>query len=318
VSEDKGDNITDPQADVTTEPTAATESQPKAASTEDNKLTDLMAGGAPAADAKPKGKAPDLEAEALRAAEQALAQGEKALADAHKELGKTAPQPQPEAKPAGSSGRKLALRMLLAVNVLAMVIVAMLPAPAADTSTEPPKVEPVTDRAEAEAARRRYNEPWNRALDAADRRDFAAAAGILEAYLADNPRMAPSQQLNTYLALSSYCARNGDIGKSQEYRRRADALEQSHSLPEDLVEMAEAAAASGDQASLRRVWAQFLLQQRQIPSWLTKHVAEAYLQLGDSYRMDADDATERARRQELIEATERLRGEADGGKEQHR
>jgi hypothetical protein len=35
---------------------------------------------------------------------------------------------------------------------------------------------------------------------------------------------------------------------------------------------------------LRRVWARFLLQQRQVPSSLYKHVAEAYLQLGDSYR----------------------------------
>ena len=73
----------------------------------------------------------------------------------------------------------------------------------------------------------------------------------------------------------------------------------------------------GDQESLRRVWARFLLQQRQIPSWLYQHVAQAYLQLGDSYRKDADAAERQAREQDLEAAAARLRAEAvnrEGGK----
>ena len=107
-------------------------------------------------------------------------------------------------------------------------------------------------------------------------------------------------------------ARNNDFKRAQDYQRRADAIDGSHSLPEDLVAMAKAAAESGDQESLRRVWARFLLQQRQIPSWLYKHVAEAYLQLGDSYRQQANAAEEQARLRELEATAERLREQAKG------
>jgi hypothetical protein len=74
--------------------------------------------------------------------------------------------------------------------------------------------------------------------------------------------------------------------------------------------MAKAAAANRDQEALRRVWARFLLQQRQIPSWLYQHVAQAYLELGDSYRRDADAAAEQARLRDLQETAARLRAEA--------
>ena len=80
--------------------------------------------------------------------------------------------------------------------------------------------------------------------------------------------------------------------------------------------MAKAAAENGDQEALRRVWARFLLQQRQIPSWLYKHVAEAYLQLGDSYRQQANAGDEKARLQELENAAARLREQAKGRTEQ--
>ena len=45
-------------------------------------------------------------------------------------------------------------------------------------------------------------------------------------------------------------------------------------------------------------------------TWLYQHVAQAYLELGDSYRQDADEAERRARREELEQAAERLRAEA--------
>jgi hypothetical protein len=97
-------------------------------------LSDLMAHG-------DKGRAaargPDLDQQALRAAEQALAEGERALANARAQL-----QPTPVAAPANGR-RELLLRLLLAVNVLAMVVVALLPAPGGSTTTATPVAEPV-------------------------------------------------------------------------------------------------------------------------------------------------------------------------------
>jgi tetratricopeptide (TPR) repeat protein len=267
-------------------------------------LTELMASGAKV----PARPGPDLEAEALRAAELALAEGEKALAAARAQL---AGQPQAPAVRQRSRRRELALRALLAVNVLAMVVVAMLPTPGqgkpAPVENHPPAPQtehgrPTTDR--------RFHEPWVKAQDAADRGAFAEAITILEAYLADSPRMAPSQQLNVLMALAYYAFRANDFQKSDEFRRRADALEKSHALPDDLVAEAKAAQQSGDQERLRRIWARFLLQQRQIPSSLYKHVAEAYLQLGDSYRQQANAAAEQVRLEELRRTAERLQQEA--------
>jgi hypothetical protein len=259
----------------------------------------------------------DLEGEALRAAELALAEGERALAAARAQLQQNSPTQGRRPR----RGRQIALRVLLAVNVLAMVVIASLPAPATKAKPDEPPVEappqPVVP-IQPPVAATRYNEPWNRAMQAAEDRDFARAVTILEGYLADNPRMVASQKLSVLMALSHYSARIGtseSIRASQDYQRRADAIEQSHSLPEDLVAMAQAAAENGDQEALRRVWARFLLQQRQIPSWLYKHVAQAYLELGDSYRREADAAAEQARLRDLQETAARLRAEAMEPKE---
>ncbi len=291
--------MSEPTADKTaTEKDAATTSQAAA-----NALSGLMASGDKGGTktAKP---GPDLEGDALRAAEAALREGQKALAQARAHLGTPAPS-------RGKRSRELILRALLIFNVLAMIVVASLPAPQ-------PKVEPTQPAAGEHATKPptpvepKFNEPWNRALVAAEKRDFAAAIAILDQYLADSPRMAPSQQLSVLMALSHYSARNNDFARSQEYQRRADAIEQSHALPDDLIAMAKAAAESGDQESLRRVWARFLLQQRQVPSWLYKHVAEAYLQLGDSYRVQANAAAEQARLQEMEETSKKLRAQITG------
>ena len=317
MTDDKGDNITEPVDEVVTTatPDALQFGASKAAESAagDNKLGDLMA-DAPAAPAP--AKAPnkptiDLEAEALRAAEHALAEGEKALSEAHEQLRQestvqVAPQRQ------GKQSRELLLRVLLAVNVLAMVIVSLLPSPATtdttDTTTATPhEVAPAPVKAPPV---RQMSDPVNRAWQASEARDFASAISILEAYLDDNPRMHAAERLSVMNALSIYASRNNDLAKSLKYQQQARALEETHYLPDDLVKMAEAAVARGDQIELRRVWARFLLQQRQIPTWLYQHVAQPYLELGDSYRKDADSAAEVQRLKELDEATARLRAEA--------
>ncbi|MBX3464805.1 MAG: hypothetical protein KF830_16680, partial [Planctomycetes bacterium] len=229
--------------------------------------------------------------------------------------------PEPaKAPPAAARRRELVLRGLLVFNMLAMVAVVMLPTPQTGSTTPGPSAGDAAPVAVAPAptAESRFHEPWNRALAAAEQRDFARAIAILEQYLADSPRMAPSQQLNVLMAMAHYAARQNDFAKAQEYQRRADAIDRSHSLPEDLVAMAKAAAASGDQESLRRIWARFLLQQRQVPSWLYKHVAEAYLQLGDSYRLQANAAAEAARLAELERAAAELEARAAGSAEERK
>lgn len=303
MSEQQADKSSQQPDAVTAPPTPAAPVSPAGGAA----LSDLMA---TAAVPRPQ-PGPDLERDALRAAEQALAEGQKALAAARAHLGEEPPKP-----PRSNRKRELALRGALLFNLMAMVVLAMLPTPSAKTEIaadphettahEPPAHEPGgTDT--------RFHEPWNQALAAAERRDFATAITILEQYL--SPRMAPSQQLNVLMALAHYSARLGKFQEAQEYQRRADAIDKSHSLPEDLVAMAKAAAANGDQESLRRIWARFLLQQRQVPSWLYKHVAEAYLQLGDSYRLEANAAAEQARLVELERTAAELRGRAASDQE---
>lgn len=301
MSDDQGDKTKAQATDTTSVP-----------ADQETPLPDLMSVGEPSAGqigaSKGATKQRDLAGQAIAAAEQALAEGEQALASAKAELF------QEEQRTRRTSRRELTLRVLLGANVLAMIVVAAWPAPP-PRSASPNDTEvrtPATTGTGGSPSAATFTEPYNKALAAAERRDFTQAVAILDKYLADSKHMLPSQQLSVLMALSHYAARNNDFKRAQDYQRRADAIDGSHSLPEDLVSMAKAAAESGDQESLRRVWARFLLQQRQIPSWLYKHVAEAYLQLGDSYRQQANAAEEQARLRELEQTAERLREQAKG------
>jgi hypothetical protein len=320
VSESKADHdlaATAPTFGAATEPAGATVP-----------LSDLMAAdpNAPAATAK----GPDLDAAALAAAQAAIAEGERALAAARSQLASSA---VPVAAP--HRWRELALRFLLAANVLAMLGIALLPPSA--TPVAPVVDDPVAKAPEAPDAQPtgtlptnsqpkatpspRLGDAYGQALLAAGEGDFARAIVLLEQYLAGTPRMAPSQQINVLLALEHYSLQVGNATAAQGYRQRVLGMQDSHSLPADLVAMAQAAAANGDQESLRRVWARFLLQQRQVPTPLYKHVAEAYLQLGDSYRLEANTSAEQQRLQQLQEQAARMaarqlesQGKADEGK----
>ena len=294
------------------EATAATVKDSAKAAPEAGKpeqLTDLMASAAKVpAPGAPAAKGPDLDATALHAAEAALAEGERALAAARAQLAPRSPTRR------GSKGREIALRLLLAANVLAMIVVAALPAPSGKgpASAKPAEATPAPVTGEPTSAAPRLDDKYVRAIVAAERRDYSEAIGLLEQYLADSPRMAQGTQLNVLMMLAHYSQLVGKFDAARDYERRVQSVAQSHSLPEDLVAMAKAAADSGDQEALRRVWARFLLQQRQIPSSLYQHVAEAYLQLGDSYRHQANEAAEKLRLLELEAVNARLRAEANG------
>ncbi len=273
-------------------------------------LTDLMAAGDKAVKPTAKTDKPDLEAQALRAAEHALAEGERAIAAARVHLHENTQAPPSQR----SRKREIALRALLVVNVLAMIVVSMLPSPGEGTKPTPPTHESTPHEAQ-HAPVPTFDQPWARALAAADSGDFATAITTLERYLADNPRMPPGRRANVLNTLAYYCSSTGDWKRSADFARQFDALKGSHSLPEDLVQEAKAALESGDQDKLRRTWARFLLQQRQIPMHLYKHVAEAYLQLGDSYRKEAEAAAAAQRVLDLKAADEKLREEALRAKE---
>jgi hypothetical protein len=306
-------------AAVATTPPPA-DAAPKPPASPGGALPTLMAANANATAATAATAKPDLDAAALAAARQAIAAGEQALAVAAAQLS------PPGSPPARSRRRSdLVFGVVLLVNLFALVAVASLPPAAASDAgpavpPPPPEVAataaPVAPKDDPEL--RAFNAPLQRALAAADRGEHASAVTMLEAYLAGTPSLQPSQQANVLNMLSHYASLANDFGRAQEFAQRAAGIGQAHSLPADLVAMAKAAAASGDQEALRRVWARFLLQQRQVPSWLYKHVAQAYLELGDSYRDQANVGAERERVRKLQEAAARLAemkaGAAEAGK----
>ncbi|MEQ1631863.1 MAG: hypothetical protein ABL997_05790 [Planctomycetota bacterium] len=268
-------------------------------------LSQLMASGAPAAKAKP-----DLDKAALAAAEQALALGARALEAADKELGNG--HAAPASGVPSSRTRELVLRGLIIANIVAMVVLVMLPAAKSEPVVAPhttghdtpaPAHDPVVQKPNSA-------DPVLRAFALAETRDYRSAMTLLEQYLADQPRLDAGRKANVLLALEHYATQIGDFTKAQEFQRRTEALRSAHSMPEDLVQMALEAERNGDVESMRRNYARLLLQQKQIPSSLYRHVAEAYLKLGDSYRTEAERGESAAREKELEQVREALRRQA--------
>ena len=313
MTDDKANDISEATEDNRAGlPEAASEATETPPSSEDQKLSDLMASSSEPEAQVDDSRATAMEQEALAAAEQALSDGEEAVAEAEQALAgevHTQGAGAPTQTPAQRRGRnEQVLRVLLAVNVVAMVVVALMPTPSTDAPL--PEAAAPAPLAPAPAPSPVMNEPWNRALRASEQREWATAVTILEGYLQDREGMVPSERLSVLSALSYYASQAHDFDASRRYAQQAQALKQSHSLPEDLVQEAEAARASGNQAALRRVLARFLLQQEEVPSHLYAYLAQAYLELGDSYREDAAAGARAARIQEMKEAAARLRAEA--------
>lgn len=268
-------------------------------------LSQLMASGAPTA--KPK---PDLEKDALKAAEHALAEGARALEAANGDL--RANDTLATARKPGSRTREKVLRVLICGNIVAMVVLVMLPS-AHQTSqsfavdpahaTPAPAHDPVVTKPNSA-------DPVLRAFALAETRDYRSAMTLLEQHLAESPRLDAGRKANVLLALEHYATQIGDFTKAQEFQRRTEALRSAHSMPDDLVQMALEAERNGDVESMRRNYARLLLQQKQIPSSLYRHVAEAYLKLGDSYRTEAERGDTAAREKELQQVRANLRKQA--------
>ena len=308
MTDDKADDISETIDDAEQ---AVREATPEAADTsptlDDQKLSDLMARPAEAGDGVDKSRATAMEQEALAAAEQAVTDGNAAVLEAEQSLAQASPA---STAPRGARN-ELVLRVLLAVNVVAMIVVALLPDPSPEAVTDGDDKAPVSSTAQADlTSAPAVNEPWNRALRASEQRDWSTAVTILDEYLNDRAEMVPSERLSVLSALSYYASQDRDFAASRRYAQQAQALKQSHFLPDDLVKEAEAARASGDQAALRRVLARFLLQQDEVPSHLYPHLVQSYLELGDSYREDAAAGARAARTRQMQAAAARLRAEA--------
>jgi len=301
---------------------ANVKNEPETTSAQDA-LSQLMGSGhAPAPMQNPsKQPAPDLERDALRAAEAALAEGVRAIEEAEEALRKE-PAHAPAKKPAApkstapiSRTRELVLRSLIGVNIVAMIVLVLLPTNATQPTAQSAQTAPHGSAAPAPThepvvQKPSLRDPVLRAFALAESRDYQGAIALLEQHLADSPRLDAGKKANVLLALEHYASQVGDFQKAQEFQRRTDALRSSHSLPEDLVQMALEAKRNGDIESMRRHYARLLLQQRQIPSSLYRHVAEAYLELGDSYRKEAEKGDAAARERELEQVREQLRKRA--------
>ena len=308
MTDDKADDISERIDDADQ---ALREGKPEAAGTppaiDDQRLSDLMARPAAAGDGVDDSRATAMEQEALAAAEQAVTDGKAAAVEAEQSLAQGSPS---SAAPRGARN-ELVLRALLAVNVIAMIVVALMPDPSPEPVIDGDSEAPVSATAPVDpASTLTVNEPWNRALRASEQRDWSTAVTILDGYLRDRAGIAPSERLSVLSALSYYASQDRDFAASRRYAQQAQALTQSHFSSDDLVKEAEAARTSGDQAALRRVLARFLLQQDEAPSHLYPHLIKSYLELGDSYREDAAAGARAARTREMKAAAARLRAES--------
>jgi hypothetical protein len=272
-------------------------------------LEGLMAAGDVPRDRPQPGPARDVEAEALAAA--------RALVDRAVEAAAAGP-PAP-----GAARREWILRALLVLNLALLGAMLALPTsapparPAAPTEPERETAAPPAPQTSPPRLRglNLEDQPrYVRALELAGKGEYDAAIRTLEEYVAENPHMAEVEQRLALQAMAMFAVRAGRVDEATKFERRIDALRTQAHLPEDLLQAARLAEAEGRGADMRRYYARFLLQQRQVPPSLRAQIAEAYLKLGDGYRIEAEKGAERAaaeereRAQSMRSAAEKARG----------
>lgn len=153
------------------------------------------------------------------------------------------------------------------------------------------------------------NDPqYERALLQALDGDFAGASTTLREFLAAHPSLDPSLERLVHAHLAYYLRKAGEITGAIEHEAKARQMAGRAFLPEELLRTAREAELRGDGDGMRRAYAQFLLQEDQLPPALKALLQEAYLKLGDAYRVDAERA-ERALREVPSQP-----GESGGGR----
>ncbi|MEZ5966906.1 MAG: hypothetical protein R3F56_23905 [Planctomycetota bacterium] len=247
----------------------------------------------------------------MAAGEKPTQRGARDLAEEARAAARAALQPDPEAAPApprpqtepGAIRREWLLRGLLVLNLALIGGVVALPIgkapvePAASPASGHGAA-PATGHA-AEAPRRSLGFAvgeqglYLRALEMAGQGKFDDAIATLEGHLRANPYMGEVEQRLVYHALAMFAVRAGRNEEASRYEAAMDRLRIGAQLPQDLLDLARQAEAEGRGADMRRYYARFLLQQRQVPPSLRDKIAEAYLKLGDGYRIEAEHGAER-------------------------
>jgi tetratricopeptide (TPR) repeat protein len=269
----------------------------------------------------------NLEARAIAAAQEALASGAEALRNAEVEAAKLLAEAEAlqVRRPAGKS--KTTEKLLVGFIVLNLALMGLMliipgrsevvgPGPGTgpikgSSPGEKLTVEPIPLTTGPDPFVAPLDEPqemlpqlehYNAGQLAVAKGDYARAVELFEAYLKAHPNLQPFQQRIVYGSLV-YCLRKlGRRNEAQAYDTRMDSLREIASLPEDLLDSARRAERAGRGVDMRRYYARFLLQQNQVgPAMRMRSViAEAYMKIGDSYRIDAETGAEKSEEAERL------------------
>jgi hypothetical protein len=213
------------------------------------------------------------------------------------------------------------LRILLVLNVAAMATVLIVPTGTAQPDRPTPEpTEPAHGPVQGHpGAPARTGVPvfperdsYNHALMLANEGKWVEAVTALEQYLRRNPALPSSQRRLIYLAMQHYNTQAGRTAEAEACLASAQSLLERSFLPEDLLRGASLAEKEGNGAEMRRNYARFLLLQKSLPAALREKISEAYLKLGDSYRVEADRG-ERQAEAELESQRQRLRSKEGAG-----
>ncbi|MCA8956993.1 MAG: hypothetical protein KDC87_13025 [Planctomycetes bacterium] len=253
--------------------------------------------GAEAAEGASDGRLAARAAAAARAARQAT--------DEPDAQGQAAASPARRSPPMLTRDRVLVA--LLGANLLLMAVMVLLPnkKQADPTPTVPAAQHPDTPHAAAAHTTEPFVAPLrepdqmlpnHEMYDAAQlqvaKGDYPRAIELLLAYRKAHPALQPFQQEMVLNSLA-YCYQK--VGKRDDARRmlgEINNLRELTSLPDDLWKLAEQAEKDQRGSDMRRYYARFLLQQDQLGKrWSDQSkIAEAYMRIGDSYRIDAERA----------------------------
>jgi hypothetical protein len=246
----------------------------------------------------------DLDTAAWDAAEEWIADNPELAGEPLRALGGD----YPEYVPAVNRVDRI-LHVLLLCNLALIALVFVLPGGSGSENRQAP-AQPRTAAATRDAADDPFLSPprkigdlpadrlWEAAVRAAGEGEYARAILLLEKY-ESQARMTDVERRLVYNQLAYYLVKDGRLEEAQAYERKSHQIMTRSYLPEDLLGSAHRAEQAGDQASMRSAYARFLLQQKQVPPSLRNHLAEAYLKLGDSYRVEAERAETRAEQEEL-------------------
>ena len=147
----------------------------------------------------------------------------------------------------------------------------------------------------------------------ARRGDYPRAVKLLKQLLKTTPDMGGVQLRLVYTQLAYNLLRDGGIQEAEQYADRIDRMRVQTTLPEDLARAAQRAERDGRGGDVRRYYARFLLQQNQIRPDMRDIISEAYLKIGDSYRLEAD-AGEKAQAAREADEAEQRTGLQTGGR----